>query len=241
MIRGTGLTLSDLVRDASLSVEPGRFTVLLGPNGAGKTSLIRLLLGLTQPDAGTTTLAALPAVERARKVAYLPQARPLAWPAKVRDVVALGRFAYGAAPGRLKGADAMAVDHAMMSADIAHLAERAADTLSGGEAARMHVARALASEARLIVADEPVAALDPRHQLRVLDLLAAHVSDGGGVLAVLHDLDLAYRYADRLVWMDGGRIVEEGGRETMTSERIASIYGVAAEVTPGGVRITGLA
>ena len=246
MIVADGLTRRGIVEGASLSVAPGEFVVLLGPNGAGKTTLLRMMLGLMRADAGRATIAGddaarLAPAERARRASYLPQARPLAWPASVRDVVALGRFAHGTSAGRLRGADGEAVDRALVAAHLEALADRAVDTLSGGELARVHVARALAAEASLIVADEPVSALDPRHQHRVLALLRAHVASGGGVLAVLHDLDLAARYADRLVWMADGRIVADGDvTTTMTAERIAGIYRVAArvEIRDGALSVT---
>lgn len=233
MIRGEGLTRHGIVEGASVSLAPGELVVLLGPNGAGKTTLLRLLLGLEKADSGKTSVAGLPASQRARQVAYLPQARPLAWPAHVADVVALGRYAHGAAPARLGEADSAGVERAMAGCDLLTLRDRAVDTLSGGELARVHLARALAAEAPFIVADEPVASLDPRHQLRVLDLLVRFVAGGGGALVVLHDLSLAARYGTRLVWMAEGRIVGEG---PVTSERIADVYGVTAEVS--GTRVS---
>lgn len=231
-----------LVADAALTVGPGELVVLLGPNGAGKTSLLRAALGLT-PSIGAATLngeavATIAPAARARALSYLPQARPLAWPARVRDVVALGRFAHGVTLGRLSPRDAEAVDTALVRCDLIPLADRATDTLSGGELARVHLARALAAQAPLIVADEPVAALDPRHQHRVMGLLRDFVRGGGGALAVLHDLALAVAYADRLVWMKDGRVVAEGSvRETMTVERIAQVYGVRARMIDGDVMI----
>lgn len=239
MIAARQIARAPMVAPTSLTVGPGEYVALLGANGAGKTSLLRLLLGLTRPDQGTVTLggdpiSALTPVERARRVAYLPQMRPIAWPARVRDVVALGRFAHGAAPDRLGGDDRRAVDAALGACALEALAERSVDSLSGGEQARVHVARALAAEAPLIVADEPVAALDPHHQHRVLALLRGFVDRGGGVLAVLHDLGLAARYADRAMWMRGGRLVADGSiAETMTPQRIADTYQVAARVEQG--------
>ncbi len=233
-----------LVADAALNVAPGELVVLLGPNGAGKTSLLRAALGL-MPASGTATLngqpvATMAPIDRARALSYLPQARPLAWPARVRDVVALGRFAHGVTLGRLATRDAEAVEDALARCDLTTLADRATDTLSGGELARVHLARALAAQAPLIVADEPVAALDPRHQHRVMGLLRDFVRGGGGALAVLHDLALAAAYADRLVWMKSGCVVADGSvRETMTVERIAQVYGVRARIIDGDVMVDG--
>jgi iron complex transport system ATP-binding protein len=246
----TDLTVKDLtyqvngatlVEQASFKLVPGELICLLGPNGAGKTSLIRASLGLEKPSFGQSMLdgestLTLSPILRARRIAYLPQIRPLAWPNAVRDIVALGRFSHGAVLGRLKGADRDAVDRALSACDLTHLADRSADTLSGGELARMHCARAFAAEAPLLVADEPIAALDPRHQFRILDLIADFVASGVGALVVLHDIQMAARYASRLIWMKGGRILADGPpSETLTEDRLKDVYGIEARVD--GLRI----
>ena len=231
---------SALVSEASFALEPGTLTALVGPNGAGKTTLLRLALGLLKRDAGSAKIEgqdinAMSATQRARKLAYLPQSRPLAWPQPVRDVVALGRFAYGATPERLSPDDAAAVDLAIDACELGGFEERAADTLSGGELSRVHLARALAAETPVMIADEPVAALDPRHAHEVLKLFKRSTSEGRAILTVLHDLALAARYADRLIWMKEARIVADGTpQETLTSERLREVFGVEArvEVTP---------
>jgi iron complex transport system ATP-binding protein len=143
----------------------------------------------------------------------------------------------GDAPGRLGGSDVAAVERALGDCDLTSLRDRAVDTLSGGELARVHLARALAAEAPYIVADEPVASLDPRHQLRVLALFERFVENGGGALVVLHDLSLAHRHAGRIIWMAEGRIVDEG---PVTPSRIAAVYGVRAQVDANGVVIDGI-
>ena len=235
-----------LVEHASFRLAAGEFVALLGPNGAGKTSLIRASLGLEKPSHGKATVndedtTHLTPVARARHVAYLPQIRPLAWPNTVRDVVALGRFSHGAALGRLSGADADAVERAINACDLTRLADRAADTLSGGELARMHCARAFAAEAPLLIADEPIAALDPRHQFRILDLIAEFVRQGGGALVVLHDVQLAARYASRLIWMKEGRILADGPpAETLTVERLETIYGIRARIEGSRIEMDGV-
>jgi iron complex transport system ATP-binding protein len=229
-----------ILQPTTLTVDPGALTVLLGPNGAGKTTLLRVLLGLLPATTGTAALAQASPQERARQVAYLPQARPLAWPLAVRDVIALGRFAHGGTLGRLSPPDVAAVERALKACDLDHLAHRAADTLAGGALARVHLARARAAEAPMIVADAPVASLDPRAQHRVLGLLRDHVAGGGGALVVLHDLDLAARYADRLLWMSEGSVVADGSvAATMTPDRIRTTYGVTARVEGGRVLIDG--
>ena len=236
-----------LVRDASFRLGPGELIVLLGPNGAGKTSLIRSSIGLAPRTGGSATLdgsesCLLNPIARARQLAYLPQARPLAWPNSVRDVVALGRFSHGAALGRLTNTDAQAVDKAMDACGLSALANRRTDTLSGGELARVHCARAFAAEAPLLIADEPTAALDPLHQFRIMDLIQAFVADGGGALVVLHDIQLAARYASRLIWMDDGKIVADGPpSETLTEARLADVYGVTAQVNGRTITLDGAA
>ena len=226
----------EVVRGASVRVAPGELVALLGPNGAGKTMLLRAVLGLVkrsrgQVEAGGGDPARLTAAERARRMAYLPQSRPLAWPVRVRDVVALGRFAHGASPGRLRGEDAAAVDRAISACGLGPLSDRACSTLSGGELSRTHVARALAAEAPLLLADEPTAALDPLHQHRIMTLIQAYADAGNGALVVLHEAALAARFADRLTWMKEGCVVADGPPEdTLTPERMAQVYGVRAAV-----------
>lgn len=233
-----------LVEDAGFRIEPGKLTMLIGPNGSGKTTLLRLALGLLKPDSGSATIdgidvSTLPPAARARKVAYLPQARPLAWPMPVRDVIALGRFAHGAAPERLAAGDAEAIERAIAACRLEGFEQRAADTLSGGEQARMHLARAIASETPLLVADEPVAALDPRYQHEVARLFVEAARSGRGVLTVVHDLALAARYAERLIWMKAGRIVADGSTaETMTTQRLREVFAVEAHVDHGPNGIT---
>ena len=228
-----------LVSNASYTLKQGELVALLGPNGAGKTSLLRATLGLAPSSSVTRALngrsvGAMSPRERARHLSYLPQTRPLAWPLSVRNVVALGRFAHGVGAGKLKGDDAEAVEQALARCSLLQLADRATDTLSGGELARVHFARAIAADAPLLIADEPVASLDPRHQHTIMGLVRLFVNGGGGALVVLHDIQLAARYADRLIWMKDGRIVADGSPAlTLTTERLADIYGIEARVRHG--------
>ena len=236
---------SILVDDASFALGRGEFVALLGPNGAGKTSLIRAAMGLQDVSAGQRLLGGadvttLSPAERARQIAYLPQTRPLAWPNSVRDVVSLGRFSHGAPLGRLKGLDAEAVDRALQACGLSDLATRKTNTLSGGELARVHCARAFAAEAPLLIADEPIAALDPRQQFRILDLIKSYVDHGGGALVVLHDIQLAARYASRMIWMKDGKIVADGPpADTLTPDRLKDIYGVIARIEGTQIFIEG--
>lgn len=234
-----GKTFFDQV---SFSLEPGQFTCLLGPNGAGKSSLLRALTGLQPLKAGEiellgSSLASLSTLERAKHLSYLPQSRPLAWPIEVAQAVALGRYAYGAQPGRLSKADAMAVKKAIENCGLEDFTTRRTDTLSGGELARVHIARALASEAPVMLVDEPLAALDPHHQLRIMSILQDYCDKGGCVFAVLHEISLAARFADRLIWMKDGRIKADGTpNQTFSSETMSSVFDVKVTISDGLVR-----
>ena len=236
---------TELVSPASFTLTPGELVIMLGPNGAGKTLTLQHAIGLERPSGGSATLSgqdthAMPPMTRAQYLTYLPQTRPLAWPLRVRDLVALGRFAHGTRLGRLSKSDTDAINTALEACDIAHLANRKASTLSGGELARVHCARAFAATTPLLIADEPVAALDPRHQFVIMNLFRAFVDQGGGALVVLHDITLAAKYADRLLWMKDGYLVADGTpADTLTPQRLAEIYGVQATFTDAHVQIDG--
>jgi iron complex transport system ATP-binding protein len=222
----------------SFQIHPGEMVGLVGPNGAGKTTALRAMLGLLTLEAGQARLggspvASLDPIARARAVSYLPQARPLAWDMAVADIVALGRFAYGARPSRLSPRDHQAVEAALMAAGVAGFRDRRARSLSGGELARVHLARTLASDAPLVLADEPVAALDPRHQLLILEALKDRSARcGGGVGVVLHDLSLAARFCDRVLVFAHGQVLADGAPGTaLCPDVLAAAFGV--ETGPG--------
>jgi len=202
----------------TLELQPGRLMVLVGPNGAGKTTLLRALSGLV-PFAGRITLcgddlAHLALRERARRIGYLPQGHVVHWPLPVRDVVALGRTPHGASdPARLSSGDREAVERAMQATDVVDLAHRRATELSGGERSRVALARVLAVEAPVILADEPTASLDPRHQLEVMKTLRAAADGGTLVIVITHDLSLAARFADQILVLSQGRAVALGSPE----------------------------
>jgi iron complex transport system ATP-binding protein len=208
------------VRPTSLALGPTGLVALIGPNGAGKSSLLKALAGLV-PHTGTvavsgTALARLAARERARTIAYLAQAPAVHWPLPARDIVALGRLAhrtYAAAP---TAADRVAVDWAMQQTATAELGHRSVASLSIGERARVLLARALAVRAPVLLVDEPIAMLDPFHQLSIMEMLRRYASGaavGGApalVVAVLHDLTLAARFCARVLLMRDGRVVADG-------------------------------
>lgn len=211
---------------------PTAFIGVVGPNGAGKSSLLRLIAGLDAPEAGAVRLdgmapSDLRAHDRALKLSYLPQSRPLYAAIDVEAVVALGRFAYGS-PTKLDTASRAAVERAMAAADIADLRGRSAPSLSGGELARMHLARALAAETPALVADEPAAALDPKHQLAIMRLLRRKADDGGLVIAALHEVALARLFCTRIIFLREGRIAADGPPEEALADA-AALYGLDAE------------
>jgi len=229
-----------IVADASLTLHAGEFAVLLGPNGAGKTTLIRALAGVLPAEGrieiGGKPLQTFSLRERARRIAYLPQGHVTHWPMDVASVVALGRHPHADAFAPPTSDDRAAVEAALTATGLDALAERSVTSLSGGERARVALARALATEASILLADEPTMSLDPRHQLVVMELLVRVAHGGTAVLAVLHDLALAARFADRVLMMDRGRLVADGSpREVLTSEKIATVFGVEAAMTETGV------
>lgn len=221
-----------LVDDLSASVGAGELFGLIGPNGAGKSSLLRAIAQLL-PYSGTISLdgvalETLSPRQRATRLAYLAQGDHAVWPLTVRDFVALGRF-----PHRTRwqstssddGAVADAITHMRLDA----LEHRRLDQLSGGERARARLARALAVDAPVLLADEPVASLDPFHQLSVMELLRAQCERGRTVIVVLHDLTLASRFCDRVLLLDHGRAVACGTtRKVLTAANLQRVYQVQA-------------
>jgi iron complex transport system ATP-binding protein len=216
-----------------IAVREGEFVGLIGPNGAGKTSLLRVLAGLVPAESGEVAcdgrdLRLIPPRERARRIAYLSQNDGAYWPIRAQALVALGRLPHR---GRVSDSeDRAAVDRALMLAGVGDVRDRSFDTLSGGEQARVLLARALAVEAPLLLADEPTSALDPYHQLQIMDLLKARTRQGAGVVVVLHDIGLAYRYCDRIVLLAKGRKIADGGQGAVLSDaNIAAAYGIAVK------------
>ena len=223
------------VRETSIALEPGELIGLIGPNGAGKTSLLRALAGIA--GAGDRVswrgrpLAGYAADARARAIAYLPQSPAAHWPLPVRELVALGRMPHRRFGAQLSRDDRRAIDAAMQKTEVA-TADRPVDRLSGGERMRAHLARAFAVEAPILLVDEPVASLDPYHQLSVMRLLAAQRAAGSLVVAVLHDLNLALGYCTRLLLMDAGSIaVDDVPAAALDAERLARHYRISAWLT----------
>jgi iron complex transport system ATP-binding protein len=217
----------------SADIARGQVTCIIGPNGAGKTSLLRLAAGLLPANEGSASLLGRPLSawrrdELARRIAYLPQGGDAAWPIAVREIVALGRLPQGASLSRLSHTDRAAVSRAMERADVLQLADRRIDQLSTGERTRALFARALATEADILLADEPAAHLDPAHQLRLMHLMREEAERGAAVVVTLHELHLAAG-CDRILVLKAGRLVASGSPAEALSDRIlAEVFDVAA-------------
>jgi iron complex transport system ATP-binding protein len=221
-----------MLADCTFTIHAGERVAILGPNGAGKSTLLRRLAGLWAGPGEVmlrgTAMATLSMEARARLLAYLPQQGSIAWGISVEQVIALGRLPYGGDLLDPKGADKAAIDHAITALELAAWRARPATQLSMGERARVLAARALASEAPVLLADEPVAALDPRHQLIVLDALSAYAAQGRAVLTVMHDLTLAAQWASRILLLDAGRLVFDGTpEEALQPARLNPLFGLA--------------
>ncbi len=234
--RDVNVTLAGRVvlRDISFSLSSGHLVALVGPNGAGKTTLLRALAGLVPSD-GTIqvrgcALSSLSLRERALRFAYLPQGHLVHWPLPARDIVALGRYPHGATdPARLTAKDAEAVLRAMQAADVMQFSERRVTELSGGERSRVALARALAVEAPVMLADEPISSLDPRHQIDVMKTLRMAADNGALVIVVTHDLGLAARFADTVLVLSDGRLVSQGAPAEALSEQVmADVFRISA-------------
>ncbi len=225
-----------VVDTASLQIKAGDCVGLIGPNGAGKTSLMRAALGLL-PHSGSSSLAEMPRTSRARHAAWLPQARDIAWPMTVERVVALGRIPHLPRGARLQETDAEAVDRALNAVGFLEARHRIATELSGGEQARVLIARALAQDTPLLMADEPIAGLDPANQISTMECFATLAASGRGVLVSLHDLGLAARHCTRLILMNHGCIIADSApKDVLTQANLAHVFNVTAhfESSPKG-------
>jgi iron complex transport system ATP-binding protein len=231
---GTRAVLSEI----STGFAAGAVTGIVGPNGAGKTTLFRAAIGLMTLSGGSIdvmdrTLDQWSREGLARAIAYLPQGSDAHWPVQARQLVALGRLPHRAAFSALSATDALAVDEALSRCDALQFAGRRMDALSAGERARVLFARALATAAPILLADEPAAYLDPAHQLRLMELLREEAGRGTAVAVTLHDLALASRHCDEIIVLDQGRLAGHGAPQVALSDSLlASVFGIAAMHTP---------
>lgn len=222
------LRVGHRLRDLSLTLEAGEVLGIIGPNGSGKSTLLSSLAGLLPYEGRIELLGRctrqMPARERARRVGFLPQKNDSAWSLRVRDVVRLGRLPWG-------DDNEAAVERAMAQADVQAFGDLPVDALSGGEQARVWLARVLAGEPTLLLADEPIASLDLRYQKSILQTLRQFATSGRSVVVALHDLSLAARYCDRLCLLHQGQLVAHGPtREVLDAERLSQVFGVEVHV-----------
>lgn len=223
-----------VLSDISIAIESGRVTGLVGPNGAGKTTLLRVGLGLLDTTQGEVRVLDRnsrdwPRDARARAMSYLPQGADAHWPVEAQRLVALGRMPHRAAFAPLSPEDAVAVEKALTRCDAAQFVSRRMDELSAGERARVLLARALATQAPILLVDEPAAHLDPVHQLRLMELLREEAAQGAAVIVTLHDLALASRFCDEIVVLQSGRVVSQGTPDEALSDIVlATAFGVSA-------------
>lgn len=236
VIRARGLTFRyaraarDAVADVDLHVSAGEMVALLGPNGSGKSTLLRLLLGALEPDAGDIELFGRPLHEWkrediAREAGVVTQSEEMPFPLSVRELVAMGRYPHLGSWRRESAADRAAIMRALGRCELTDLLDRSMLELSGGERQRARVARALAQEPRTLLLDEPTASLDIAHEMSLFELLAELRADGVTIVIVTHNMNLAARYADRLVLLDRGRIAAAGApADVITRDVVESVY-----------------
>lgn len=236
--------------EVSMDVPSGMLYAVLGPNGSGKSSLMRALLGLRRLEAGRALLDERP-VERwgrrdlARAVGAVTQSESVSFPLTIREFVAMGRYPYLGPLEREGEADRSAIERALSACDLVDLAGRDVTTLSGGEFQRARLARALAQEPRALVLDEPTASLDVGHEMTILELLRSSASSGITVLLITHGLDMAARFADRMLLLSRGSVAAEGApAEVMREDVLRRVYGwplaVHEDPTTGAPRVTPL-
>jgi len=235
--------------DVSMDVPPGSLYAVLGPNGSGKSSLMRALLGLRRIE-GRVLIDERPVGswdrrELARAVGAVTQSESISFPLTTRELVAMGRYPYLGPLEREGEDDRAAIERALTACDLVGLAGRDVTTLSGGEFQRARLARALAQEPRALVLDEPTASLDVGHEMTILELLRSSADSGMTVLLITHGLDMAARFADRMLLLSRGRVAAEGSpAEVVREETLRAVYGwplaVHQDPTTGAPRVTPL-
>jgi len=239
-IEGLVVTLSGrpILDGITAAFRPGRVTAVLGPNGAGKSTLVKAMAALVPISSGAVRLgdrpiATLPPRERARRIGYLPQDAAVHWNVPAREIVALGRLAHRTPFAALGAVDHRAIADAVAATETGPLLDRPIAELSGGERARVLLARVLAGEPAWLLADEPLASLDPAHQIDILDRLRARAAAGTGVVIVLHDLVQAGRAADDVLLLKHGAVAAFGAAaEVLTPDRLRAVFDIAVTVLP---------
>ena len=240
LLQGSGINIgfdkASILIETDFNLEEGELVGIIGPNGAGKTSLMRTIAGLLQPRSGeirflNQPMASISDRQRARQLAYLPQGNESHWDVTVETVVMLGRLPHRKSWKGPSERDREIVSQALRTCNVSHFSDRSINTLSGGEKARVMLARALAVEPRLLLADEPVAGLDPGHQLDVMEKFRQLSQSGMGIMIVLHDLTLAARYCSRLLLLFDKRILAQGKpQDVLSEENLAHCFGIRAHI-----------
>jgi len=232
---------NQILQSLSFDIQQGEMLGLIGPNGAGKTTLLRLLAGLLKPDSGEISLDNVSYSKRspqlrAKKMAYLAQSGTAHWPMSVERIVALGRLPHLSDWQKPGNNDEQIIKRVITQTDLDGFEQRPFNTLSGGERARVLLARALVSEPEILLADEPVAALDLAHQLEIMALLKQFCSQGGAVVVVLHDLRLAAHYCHRLqLLINGGELANGTPDNVLSEENMAQAFGLCIKQETGAI------
>ena len=223
----------DVIKNISTSANPGELITLLGPNGSGKSTLLKTMAGLIEPRASSsvtvndTSLNGLSLKARARLIAYLAQERLAPEDMRVSDILELGRAPYRGRLGKISPDGRRAIERSVKNCAIEPLLDRKFGMLSGGEQARILLARALTVDGQVLLADEPVAALDPYYQLSTLNVLRSQARSGKAVIIALHDLNLAAQFADRVWLLNRGQLFADGPpKAVLTPENVESVYQV---------------
>lgn len=226
---------ANLLSNCNFEFFAGEFVGIIGPNGAGKSSLLKILAGVLEPSSGNVwlteqqTIRQLSAVARAKHIGYLAQQEKSAWPITVEDLILLSRLPWRDEKDIARLAPQLKI--VLEKTDTAHLSSRVVTTLSGGELQRVLLARVIMGDPEIIIADEPIAALDINHQLQVMELLKEFSAQQKKVVAALHDLSLAARFCDRIVLLQAGQVIANGNPvDVLTAEHLARVYGIKAHV-----------
>jgi iron complex transport system ATP-binding protein len=225
-----------VLRGVDVALRAGGLTALVGPNGSGKSTLLRVLIGAQQPDEGSVTLDGAPLKslttrQRARTLTMVAQGRAPDFPLSARDLVALGRIPHEGLFGLRTREDDAAIDEALARTETTALADRPLEALSDGELQRVHLARAFAQQASVVLLDEPTANLEPLHQLAAMQALRTFVADGGTALVAMHDLTLAARHCDRVLVLERGQLRADGPPlHALREEVLAEVFCVHARV-----------
>lgn len=228
----------EVVHQVSFSLRPGEVLCVIGPNGSGKSSLVKTLAGVVDPSTGRLSLDGSPLTSRSRKevakhIGYVPQNLHYLTSATVLEVVILGRKPH--VQWSLSLHDLEMVEEAMKRVHVTHLAHKLLSETSGGERQRVFLARTLAQGPNIFLFDEPTSALDIKHQIEVFSMIKRLSASGKAVLVVVHDLNFAYHFADRILLMHEGHAVTVGQvHDVMTKERIQEVYGVPMEFLTSG-------